>query len=65
VTCSRHRGGERYLQGFKVGRPEGKRPLERPRRKWEDNIKLDRREIGSMGRTAFGWLRIGSSGGLL
>jgi hypothetical protein len=29
-----------------VGRPEGKRPLERPRRKWEDNIKLDLREIG-------------------
>jgi hypothetical protein len=28
-----------------VGRPEGKRPLERPRRRWEDNIKLDLREI--------------------
>jgi hypothetical protein len=28
-----------------VGRPEGKRPLERPRRMWEDNIKLDLREI--------------------
>jgi hypothetical protein len=26
-------------------RPEGKRPLERPRRRWEDNIKLDLREI--------------------
>jgi hypothetical protein len=34
-----------------VGRTEGKRPLGRPRRRWEDNIK-------------FGWLRIGSSGGL-
>jgi len=43
-----------------VGRPEGKRPLGRPRRRWKDNI----REI-SMGRTGFGWLRIGSSGGLL
>jgi hypothetical protein len=29
-----------------VGRPEGKRPLRRPRRRWEDNIKLDFREIG-------------------
>jgi hypothetical protein len=29
-----------------VGRPEGKRPLERSRRKWEDNIKLDLRETG-------------------
>jgi hypothetical protein len=29
-----------------VGRPERKRPLRRPRRRWEDNIKLDRREIG-------------------
>jgi hypothetical protein len=29
-----------------VGRPEGKRPLVRPRRRWEDNIKMDLREIG-------------------
>jgi hypothetical protein len=29
-----------------VGRPEGKRPLGRPRRKWKDNIKLDLRETG-------------------
>jgi hypothetical protein len=29
-----------------VGRPEGKRPLRRPRRRWEDNIKMDLREIG-------------------
>jgi hypothetical protein len=28
-----------------VGSPEGKRPLERPRLRWEDNIKLDLREI--------------------
>jgi hypothetical protein len=32
-----------------VGRPEGKRPLGRPRRRWEDNIKLDIREIGTNG----------------
>jgi hypothetical protein len=29
-----------------VGRPEGKRPLGRPRRGWEDKIKMDLREIG-------------------
>jgi hypothetical protein len=29
-----------------VGKPEGKRPLGRPRRKWEGNIKMDLREIG-------------------
>ncbi|KAJ4433053.1 hypothetical protein ANN_15310 [Periplaneta americana] len=29
-----------------VGRPEGKRPLGRPRRRWEDNIKMDLREMG-------------------
>jgi hypothetical protein len=28
-----------------VGRPEGRRPLGRPRRRWEDNIKMDIREI--------------------
>jgi hypothetical protein len=29
-----------------IGKPEGKRPLGRPRRRWEDNIKMDLREIG-------------------
>jgi hypothetical protein len=29
-----------------VGKPEGKRPLGRPRRRWEDNIKMDTQEIG-------------------
>jgi hypothetical protein len=32
-----------------VGRTEGKRPLGRPRRRWEDNIKMDLREIGING----------------
>jgi hypothetical protein len=48
-----------------VGRSEGKRPLGRPRRWWEDNIKMDLREIGIDGGTGFGWLRIWSNGGLL
>jgi hypothetical protein len=29
-----------------VGRPEGRRPLERPRRRWEDSIKTDLQEVG-------------------
>ena len=29
-----------------MGKPEGKRPLERPRRRWEDNIKMDLEEVG-------------------
>jgi hypothetical protein len=32
-----------------VGKPEGKRPLERPRRRWEDNIKMDLQEVGCGG----------------
>jgi hypothetical protein len=37
------------------GRPEGKRPLGRPRRRWEDNIKMDRREIGIDGAN---WIQL-------
>ena len=39
------RGVHRVL----VGKPEGKRLLGRPRRRWEDNIKLDLREVGGVG----------------
>jgi hypothetical protein len=39
-------GGGRGVYRVLVGRPEGKRPLERPRRKWEDNSKMDLREMG-------------------
>jgi hypothetical protein len=37
--------GEVFTGFWLVGRPEGKRPLGRPRRRWEDNIKIDLREI--------------------
>jgi hypothetical protein len=33
-----------------VRKPEGKRPLGRPRRRWEDNIKMDFQEVGSEGK---------------
>jgi hypothetical protein len=48
-----------------VRKPEGKRSLGRPRRIWEDKIKMDLRERGVDGRTGFSWLWIGSSAGLL
>jgi hypothetical protein len=34
------------MHGVLVGKPEGKRPLERPRRRWEDHIKMDLQEVG-------------------
>jgi hypothetical protein len=37
------------------GRPEGKRPLGRPRRRWEDNIKMDLRKIGIDGAN---WIQL-------
>jgi hypothetical protein len=56
------RGAYRVL----VGKPEGRRPLERPRRRWDDNIKMDLQEVGWEGaRTGSIWLRIGTGGGLL
>ena len=39
-ACGTYGGKERCTQGF-GGKPEGKRPLGRPRRRWEDNIKID------------------------
>ncbi|KAJ4434159.1 hypothetical protein ANN_16479 [Periplaneta americana] len=39
-------GESRNVYRVLVGRPEGKRPLGRPRRRWEDNIKMDLREVG-------------------
>ena len=42
-----------------VGKPEGKRPLGRPRRKWEDNIKVDLQEVGCGG---MGWIELAQDG---
>ena len=47
-----------------VGKPEGKRPLGRPRRRWKDNIKMDL-EVGSGWGAGWVWLRIGIGGGYL
>jgi hypothetical protein len=39
-------GEERGVHRVLVGKPEGKRPLGRPRRRWEENIKMDVQEVG-------------------
>ena len=41
-------GGRGMYRGF-VSKPEGNRPLGRPRRRWEDNIKIDLQEVGCGG----------------
>ena len=42
-------GERRGIYRVLVGKPEGKRPLGRPRRIWEDNIKMDIQEVGCEG----------------
>jgi hypothetical protein len=39
-------GERRCVYRVLVGKPEGKRPLGRPRLRWEDNIKMDLQEVG-------------------
>jgi hypothetical protein len=50
-------GEVRGAYNILVGRPEGRRPLGKPRCRWEDNIKMDLREIGFLG---FGLDSLGS-----
>ena len=44
-ACGTYGGRERCAQDF-GGKPEVKRPLGRPRRRWEDNIRMDLEEVG-------------------
>ena len=46
-----------------VGKPEGKRPVGRPKRRWKDSIKMDLWEVGAW--TGLSWLRMGTDGGHL
>jgi hypothetical protein len=59
------KGEGRNVYSVLMGKPKGKRPLERPRRRWEDEIKMDLRETGWGVWSGFTWLRIGTVGGLL
>jgi hypothetical protein len=58
-------GEGRNVYRVLVGKTEGNRPLERPRRRWEYVIKIYLREIGWEVWSGFTWLRIGIVGGLL
>jgi hypothetical protein len=58
-------GEVRGAYNILVGRPEGRRPLGRPRRRWEDNIKTDLREMCLGMWIGFIWLSIDTGGGLL
>jgi hypothetical protein len=53
--CSTHGEGERCLQGFGWEARRERRPLGRPRRRWEDNIKMYLREIGIDGAN---WIKL-------
>ena len=44
-ACGAYGGGKRHVRVL-LGKPEGKRPLGRPRRRREDNIKMDLQEVG-------------------
>jgi hypothetical protein len=62
VACmGEGRGAYRIL----VGRPEKRRPLGKPRRRWEDNIKIDLQEVGWGTWTGLSWFRIRTAGGHL
>jgi hypothetical protein len=53
-------GEERKVYKVLVGKPEGKRPLGRPRHRWEDGIRMDLREIGLGG---VNWIRLAQDRG--
>jgi hypothetical protein len=58
-------GEDRGVYRVLAGKPEGKRPLRRPRRRWEDNIKMDFRKLEGVVGTGWSWLRIGTGSGHL
>jgi hypothetical protein len=53
------RGEVRGAYNILVGKPEGRRPLGRPRRRWEDNIKMD---LGDIGFGDVDWIRLAQDG---
>jgi hypothetical protein len=57
-------GEKRNTYRLLVGKPEEKRPLGRPRRRWMDNIRMDLGEVDGVMWTGLVWLRIGTGGDL-
>jgi hypothetical protein len=58
-------GERRVSYWVLVGKPEGKRPLERLKRRWDDNSKMGFHEVGWGAWIGLFWLRIGIVGGHL
>ena len=58
-------GGRRGACSVLVGKQEGKRPLGRPRRSWEGNIKMDLQKVGWGIWTGLIWVSVGTGGGRL
>ena len=68
ISWARHAariGDRRDVYRGLVGKPEGKKPLRRSRRRWENNINMDLQEVGCGGMTGSSWIRIGTGGGHL
>jgi len=63
-ACSIY-GARRDVYRVLVGKPEGKTPRERLRRRWEDNIKMDLQEVGCGGMDWIKLVKIGTGGGHL
>jgi hypothetical protein len=55
--------GKRNAYKVLMGKPEGKRPVGRPRHRWDCNIKMDLQEVGLGAWTGLIWLRIRTGGG--
>jgi hypothetical protein len=56
--------GRKLMCRVLMVKPDGKRPLGRPRHKWKDNFKMDLKEVGWVIWTGLIWLRTGNSGGI-
>jgi hypothetical protein len=61
-ACISHGGEERRIQVL-AGKPEGKRPLGRPRSRWQEDIKKDLQKWDVGAWTGWRWFRIGAGGG--
>ena len=55
-------GQRRGVCSVLAGKPEGKRALGKPRRRWEENIKMDIKKVSVGAWTGSNWLRIGTGG---
>ena len=58
-------GRGEFHTGFRWGKPQGKKPIERHRRRWENNIKMDLKEVGLGACTGLIGHRIGTGGRLV